>query len=370
MQTEVLSRAAEMAALGPEWRQLASVCSAAAVFQTFEWNSAWWKHFGRLPGRRLRVAAFRDPDGTLVGLAPLMTSFWYATLLRRLSFLGTGTSDYLDVLAAPGWEPEVAQSLYTYLESAGGWQIADFQQLREESLIRRYLPPAGSRLRVLDVPGEACPYLPLPPAWDALLQGLGKKTRANVGYYDRALQKLYEVKIGPVTEASALDDEMTRLFELHARRWNQRWLPGVFAGKRVQAFHRDAAARLLEQGWLRLFTLCLDGETQACLYCFRYGDRLCYYQGGFEPTLARLSLGTVLTARAMQAAIYEECQVFDFLRGDEPYKAKWTTSSAVNLRRLVTRSGTPWTLLAEQAQLAEIQVEQRGKAWMRRKKNP
>ncbi len=368
IQSGVLCRAAEMAALEPEWRQLASVCAAATVFQTFEWNAAWWKHFGRLPGRRLRLVTFRSAEGALVGLAPLMTSFWYATPLRRLSFLGTGTSDYLDVLAAPGWEREVAQSLYSYLESAGGWQIADFQQLREGSLLRQYLPPADSRLHVRDVPGEACPFLPLPPTWDALLQGLGKKTRANVGYYDRALQKVYAVEIGPVTDVGVLDEEMTRLFELHGRRWNQRWLPGVFAGKRVQAFHRDVARRLLGQGWLRLFTLHLDGETQASLYCFRYGDRLCYYQGGFEPTLARLSLGTVLTARAMQAAISEDCQVFDFLRGDEPYKAKWTGSSQVNLRRLVTRSRTPWTLVAEQAQAVETQVEQRGKAWMRRKK--
>ncbi len=368
VRTDVLRREAEMAALEPEWRRLASQCSAATVFQTWEWNAAWWRHFGRLPGRRLRVVTFRSLEGTLIGLAPLMTSFWYATPLRRLSFLGTGTSDYLDVLAAPGWEQEVTQSLYHYLESAGGWQIADFQQMREGSLLRRYLPPAGSRLHVQDVPGEACPYLPLPPTWDALLQGLGKKTRANVGYYDRALQKVYEVQIGPVTEADALNGELTRLFELHARRWNERWLPGVFAGKRVQAFHRDAARQLLERGWLRLFTLRLDGETQASLYCFRYGDRVCYYQGGFEPTLARLSLGTVLTARAMQSAILEECQIFDFLRGDEPYKAKWTGSYHLNLRRVVTRSGTPWTLLAEQAQAVETQAEQRGKAWMRRKK--
>ncbi len=368
MRAAEVRRTQELFALEAEWQHLASVCSAATVFQTCEWNTAWWKHFGSVPGRRLRVITFRDAGGTLVGLAPLMTSFWYATALRRLSFLGTGTSDYLDILAAPGWEHTVAQSLYEFLESSGGWQIADFQQIREGSLFCRFLPPAGSRLKVLDVPGEACPYLPLPSSWDALLQGLGKKTRANVGYYDRALQKVYDVEIGPVTDEAVLDAQMTRLFELHARRWNQRWLPGVFAGRRVQAFHRDIARRLLRRDWLRLFTLRLDGETQAALYCFGYGDRLCYYQGGFEPTLARLSLGTVLTARAMQAAIAEDRQVFDFLRGDEPYKAKWTRKAHCNLRRIVTRSGTPWAPLAGQAQHWETQIEQRGKAWMRRKK--
>ena len=90
----------------------------------------------------------------------------------------------------------------------------------------------------LDAPAEACPYLALPLQWDMLLQSLGKKTRTNVGYYDRALHKVYQVEIGPVTDEAALDEELTRLFELHQRRWNQRWLPGVFGGRRVQAFHR------------------------------------------------------------------------------------------------------------------------------------
>ena len=175
------------------------------------------------------------------------------------------------------------------------------------------------------------------------------------------------MEIGPVADESALDDEMTRLFELHQRRWNQRWLPGVFGGRRVQQFHRVVARALLDRDHLRLFTLKLDGETQACLYCFAFGDRLCYYQGGFEPTLAKLSLGTVLTAHALQSALGEHRAVFDFLRGDEPYKAKWTGKSQTNTRRLLTRARTPFGPLARTAQRVEHGLERRAKAWMRRK---
>lgn len=367
MKAAAVTTSAELTDLETEWRHLASVCPAATVFQTFEWNAAWWRHFGRVWGRRLRVLTFRDSDGALIGLAPLMTSFWYATPLRRLSFLGTGTSDYMDILAAPGWESAVAEGVYAFLEHTGGWQIADFQQLREGALFREHLPKGGG-LHSLDAEGEPCPYLALPPAWDMLLQSLGKKTRTNIGYYDRALQKVYAVEAAPVTNEADLDTELTHLFDLHQRRWNQRWLPGVFGGKRVQAFHRDAARRLLEQGWLRLFFLRLDGVTQASLYCFAYGDRFCYYQGGFEPTLSRLSLGTVLTARAMQTAIAENRFVFDFLRGDEPYKAKWTGAARINARRIVTRAGTPFAPLSRKAQGWEDAIERRGKAWMRRKK--
>ncbi|MBV9848648.1 MAG: GNAT family N-acetyltransferase, partial [Armatimonadetes bacterium] len=303
------------------------------------------------------------------GLAPLMTGWWYATPLRRLTFLGVGASDYHDLLARPGREDAVASAFHDWLRRHGGWQIADLPQLREMGLLRPRPPRPELGLTWRDAPQEACPFLPLPDTWDALLQTFGKKTRSNLGYYDRALRKVFAVEVGPVTDAGALDDEMTRLFELHQRRWNQRWLPGVFGGRRVQRFHREAARALLERGNLRLFTLKLDGETQAALYCFAFGDRLCYYQGGFEPTLAKWSLGTVLTAHAMQSAIAEHRAVFDFLRGDEPYKAKWTAQAQVNARRLLTRPRTPFGPLARAAQRAEYAVERRVKAWMRRQKN-
>ncbi len=352
-----------------EWRRLAALCPLATVFQTWEWNTVWWRHHGGRLRRRLRIVCFRSAqDGRLVGLAPLCVSSWYGSPLRRLSFLGTGTSDYLDVLAAPGWEDTVAQGLYAHLGARRGWDVADFQQLREGGVLGSRPPNPDTKLAWHDAPGEACPYLKLLPDWEAQRQQFGKKTRNNIGYYDRALQKVYQVEVGVVSREAELDDEMTRLFDLHQRRWNQRWLPGVFGGRRVRRFHRDAARALLEQNALRLYSLKLDGETRASLYCFAFGDRTCYYQGGFEPTLAKWSLGTVLTARVLQDAIAEGRTTFDFLRGDEPYKAKWTQTVCVNRRRLlVKQGGLPLSPLARRVQAWEWAAEVGAKRWMRKR---
>jgi CelD/BcsL family acetyltransferase involved in cellulose biosynthesis len=359
-----------LARLGDEWRQLAQQSATATVFQTFEWNTVWWRRRGRGFGRRLCVLTFREGvGGRLVGLAPMMTSFWYATPLRRLSFLGTGDSDYLDLLTAPGFEDAVTAGFHAELTRRGGWQIADLHHLREGGLLRSRLPGPESGLDCHEAAGEPCPYLALPGDWDTLSRQLGKKTRSNISYYDRGLHKVYAVEASYVTEAAILNDEMTRLFDLHQRRWNQRWLPGVFGSRPVQRFHRDVAHALLERGWLRLFTLRLDGQTQASLYCFAFGDRLCYYQGGFEPTLAKWSLGTVLTAYALRTSMEEGRAVFDFLRGDEPYKAKWTGTSVVNRRRLLTRSRTPrMGRMIRRVQSWEETIERRAKDWMRKRR--
>lgn len=368
--TAVISDGEEMERLAPEWQSLADRCAYATVFQTYEWNAIWWRHYGRGFGRRLYLLTVREGvEGRLVGLAPLMASFWYGTPLRRLSFVGTGASDYLDLLALPGYEQGVVDAFHEHLRHVGGWQVADLQQMRDGGLLRHYPPSSDSGLICRDVDGEPCPYLVLPADWETLARQLGKKTRANINYYERALRKVHDVEFSVVSRPEALDGELARLFELHQRRWNKRWLPGVFGNGRVQKFHHDIAQALLERGWLRLFVLRLDGRTEASLYCFAFGDRLCYYQGGFEPDLAKWSLGTVLTAHAIQSAIRGGRAVFDFLRGDEPYKAKWTQTTRLNRRRLLTRRGRlNWGTLAGRIVDCETRVERRAKAWARSRK--
>ena len=43
LQTADVRSAAGLAALQTEWQTLAAASAAATVFQTWEWNAAWWK---------------------------------------------------------------------------------------------------------------------------------------------------------------------------------------------------------------------------------------------------------------------------------------------------------------------------------------
>lgn len=368
---EVVTEAKGLEDLRDEWRNLLAGCPTATPFQSHEWLATWWQLFGRgRLGRRLFVITVRDLSRTLVGLAPMMFSPWYGLPLRRLSFLGEGASDYHDFLAREGREEEVCEAVYGFLALDRRWQVGDLNQLREGGLLTRYPPAGASRLRSLDRPQEVCPYVTYPAApdsadrWTALLCSLGKKMRYNIGYYERALRKTHEVQIGAAGDGAEVDRALTALFELHQRRWNQRWMPGVFGSRRVQEFHRAVAPKMLEQGMLRLHTLTLDGEIEAVLYCMALGDRTCYYQAGFEPSLARLSLGTILTAHAIRMSIEEGRDEFDFLRGDEPYKERWTAgASRMNTRRLIAKSGAAMGLAARIA-ATEHAVETRAKHWM------
>ena len=258
----------------------------------------------------------------LVGLAPFYTSFHLGTPLRRLAWIGTGHSDYLGPLACADHQDAVACALRDHLATRlRGWDIADLQQMRPDApLIRQAAmqevdsdAPASKEAKVTPrraqtggrarhatptqtvLPIEPCPYVTLPPTWDAFTARLGKKMRSNLGYYDRLLQKTFESVGFDTAQAKTLDAGMTALFDLHQKRWNARWLPGVLGGARVQAFHRDVARQFLERDWLRLHLLTIDGTIRAVLYCFAYSGRTFYYLGGFAPDMGKYSLGTLLT---------------------------------------------------------------------------
>jgi len=323
-----------------DWQRLVAASTAATLFQTWEWSAAWWKHQGR--GKRLFALVVSDND-TVVGIAPFFT---LPGPLRTLQLVGTGGSDYLDLLAAPGQEAAVAAAVAQWLrENRSAWDWADLQQIKPGAVAEQ-LPGADLW------EGETCPYLPLPETYDAFLKTLGKKHRQNIGYYERAMGKLHTLELRVTTEAT-FDFDLDAFFRLHQLRWRSRWMPGAFAAASARAFHRDAAYALLQSGNLRLHTLLLDGEAVASIYCFHKSRTTYYYLGGFEPALAKLSLGTVLTARAIRHAIEADgATEFDFLRGNEGYKYRWGAQDRYNRRVSLTRRGLRSPLLATVGKLA------------------
>ena len=59
MQVSTVTDRAGLEALADEWRDLAESCVTSTVFQTYEWNAAWWRHFGggkRLPANARQAA--------------------------------------------------------------------------------------------------------------------------------------------------------------------------------------------------------------------------------------------------------------------------------------------------------------------------
>lgn len=359
----------DLSGLENTWRRLLADDPAATVFQSWEWNSAWWRHFGA--GRTPLVMVAHGPEGPLA-LAPLAARRGAGGLFRRVEFFGTGVSDYLAFIGSDQGVARCAGLFLSRLAQQPRWDVVDLQQINPGQAARAGLAGGGGPER-LHWQGcavrwgaqEVCPVAALPATWEELLRGLGKKTRFNIGYYERLLRRDYEVstETAGAAEAPAAVEEF---FRLHAERWRQRWQPGALYARRLLDFHRDVAQGLAAAGFLALHRLKADGQTIAALYCFHYGGRAFYYLGGFSPAFARYSPGTVLTAYAMRCAIAAGCREFDFLRGPEPYKYRWPVQERENFRLEIGRRDSSRSIAAMQWNALLQAAEERGKALLRK----
>jgi len=117
---------------------------------------------------------------------------------------------------------------------------------------------------------------------------------------------------------------MDTLFDLHDRRWNTRGdssLTSVVA----RTFLKDFATRALENEWLRLGFLEIDGVPVAAEFAWHLGPRFSCYQAGFDPTWSSRSVGYLLRMHSLEDAIDEGADDFDLLLGEEEHKARLTT---------------------------------------------
>jgi CelD/BcsL family acetyltransferase involved in cellulose biosynthesis len=326
-------------------------CLAADVpFQSWDWLEAWWRVYGESNDRNdgaaeLAIVAVRDDAGQLVGLAPwyFESSAWHGRVLR---FLGTNgvCSDYLGVLSAPGCEAEVADALAVWLteHARGEWDLIELDSVDPENQpVCHLAAQMKSRGHMINLrPGPNCWQVPLPADWETYLAGLSPSHRKQVR---RRQRRMFETGHAKLVTAKTESDRlagMERLIELHQSRQVGLGHPGSFACDRFRTFHEDVTRRFLQRGRLRLQWLELNGRPVAAEYGLAGAKVVFSYQGGFDPAASDESPGHLITQGAIKLAIEQGFSGFDFLRGDEPYKAHWRAIARPSVRLRIVAAHT------------------------------
>jgi CelD/BcsL family acetyltransferase involved in cellulose biosynthesis len=310
------------------WNGLLDRSASPSAFLTWQWQTQWARAFAA--GRPLQLLAVSEADGALAGLLPL-----YEETPGRLRILGgVDVSDYLDVIAAAGREEEVWLALLQHRAAQPvEW---DLHAIRAASptvaLLPKLAPSFG--LRALTLVEERCPVLPLPATWEAYLARLSGKDRHELKRKMKKLEReLPGASVRSHAGAAGWDEALGRFLALHRR---SKVGKARFMDERMERFFRDATLALAEAGWARLWFLDWDGAAIASFLCVEYAGSVGLYNSGFEPAHARLAPGIVLLAHVIMDAIGRGIPVFDFLRGEEPYKQDFgpTPEDLVEIRIL------------------------------------
>ena len=344
LSTAVINDPLALARLRDDWHALNQTARAGCLFLSYEWLEPWWLYFGMNDARReLRVITVSD-GGQLVGLWPLFVEKVRVggVPVQRLAFLGDGATgcDYLDVLAAPGREQEVLDACLRQVGELE-WDLLDLDGMWRESptalqLAQRFpseKPIAGGGAGLGGPAAQVvrdgrvryvCPNFALTGTYDQYLQGLGRRENLKRREKWLARQPGTSIECARTPDDAPLATE--RFFELHDARWEGDGGSDGLADERFHSFHRAATRHLAERGWLRMYTLFAARRPVASVYGVVHRGKFLYYQSGYDPAWGGKSVGLVLLARTVSDAYAEGLGEFDFLRGNEGYKAQWARS--------------------------------------------
>lgn len=362
MHVRRIASAAEFASLGPAWNALAR----DIPFRGWEWLHAWWRHYGA--GRELFLLGVEE-GGRLAGIAP-----WYLEQSpargRVLRMLGSGDvcSDYLSVLTTPPYEEAVTAAVAQWLtvaddpRSDGGnaWDLLELSGVEStDSVVAQLVAHLSEEGCVVHRrPGPNCWRIELPATWDKYVAGLSRSHRRQVRRSERTLAAPGHAVLSTSDDEALLRRGFEILVDLHQRRRQSLGEPGCFACPRFAGFLREMSESLIgcdyrahdadpacgagfdpersaEPGGARpaqrslvrprveIHWLEIDGRPAAAELQLVAGGIAFAYQAGIEPDLLDKEPGRLMNVALLKRSIEQGLTGFDFLRGDEPYKAHW-----------------------------------------------
>jgi CelD/BcsL family acetyltransferase involved in cellulose biosynthesis len=151
-------------------------------------------------------------------------------------------------------------------------------------------------------------------------------------------------KIGPGKEyqecvaktESDVDEYLGALIEMHQCRWESVGESGSCANPRVRDFIFETAKAFLNQGRLRLNLMLHEGRSLAAELCLVGENRVMYCcSAGYGIEAADLQPGRLANVATLQELYRSDLAGIDFMRGDETYKSRLSTTS----RRVTADAG-------------------------------
>jgi len=333
-----------VAALRDDWDFLAQHDLRDGFFRTATWYLAWRRHIR--PDATPFVISVRSHDGRLLGLAPLCR-VKHRDLGFRLDAIGFGgrevvSGDYLDILAAEA-RPAVVEAVLDQLwHVRSRWGLLVFGETIDGGDFQRTVESwaAQRRLAIRRQEERTCPYIELPRRFDEYLRSVGDSMRYQIRRRTRDVLEKNGARVDVCTRPDEIADGVATLVRLHLARWRSADNAGTLGQQGFAEFLRDVCLSPPAGARPRLYLLNHDGRPAAALLAFHFGETALYYQAGWDPDspLSRLSPGVVLMGRSIEDAILSGLRYYDFLRGDEAYKSRWTKTARTTTTLLVART--------------------------------
>ena len=351
MRIDVITKYEDFLALKETWNSLYEKDPDAQFFLSWTFLSTYIR---RYEGGWFILAASLGPEGSpYVALLPLRIrtrmSKKTGQFHNEINMAGNYAADYTGIICAPEFDDRAIPALAKHLRKMH-WAKLHLENLRmSERRLRFFLKNlADERLdirkmtrvnKVDNVDNCKCPSLHLPGSWDAYLeQQLGSNTRQKFRRFLRKVESSDEFRITHA-DASTIDRDVGILLDFWRVKWTPRkgnLVPGLLKSNRL--LFKNAFGN----GTLFLPIL-WHGEKPLCAMAFFVDPAkraMLFHMTGRDETADVIPSGMVLHAYCIRRAIEQGFRIYDFLRGDEPYKYTFgAKDTVINCVLVQTKTG-------------------------------
>jgi CelD/BcsL family acetyltransferase involved in cellulose biosynthesis len=315
---ELVTEFQRLEELAPEWKRLWESDPRAEIFQTLEWARAWWQSYGKQVRLCTPVVFAGDQ---VVGILPLVEQD------RVIRLLGTPEADYADIICDEQRSAEVmALALKALLEAVPGWNECAFHHLSKHSRLVRHYPelPREIRSRVHCLPAGPLQTIILRNQREEILKALlGKQHTRRL---QNKLRKAGELRFRHLDAAEA-EAYLPGFFRHHVRRHAAIGRQSSFASADFCRFIGNIIQELAPSQRVRFGVLELNRQPLAWALGFEVNGKFLLYQHTFDLDVAHYTPGEVLLWNVLDYAREHISREFDFGRGDESYKDRFTNYS-------------------------------------------
>jgi len=318
----------KLAPYADRWNELVQLSPGNTIFLTWEWLTAWNTLIAHnLP---LFIIVVFDEEERPQAFLPLYQSnlqlFKYISYrcLRPMGDCHCG-AEYPDIIGTPSNMAGAVSCIQNCLEEQrGNWDCLYFRYISGQT-------GAASRLASFTAGNRAFSRLretvfssiSLPKSIEEYNQNMIVALYPLIRRQKKKLEQQGRLSISLCQEEQEIPLYLDSLFHLHKKRWESIGQRGSFDRRPLMRdFYTGFAFTAFQRGWLKIFSLQIDGVTRAVQIGYLYQERFYQMQEGFDPDGSG-GLGNVLRHAVINWCIINKVKEYDYLSGDEEHKLKW-----------------------------------------------
>lgn len=326
-------------ALREPWNELVENGASREIFARHEWFDAWIRAYET--DDRLDIETIWR-DGLLVAIAPMqrVREHFRGIDARALHLLWSGVAPRGGVLVR---EAEDVEPLLESLTARRDWDVLVAPNLPDDAAAtpRMLAWLKAHRIPHQAAPGFASPYLAIEGSWDAHWSGLPRERRR---YFTKKCVNRLEREGGHqfarVETRPDLEAFLPEMYALSQKSWKAGISSELHPKAPVARLLVDFAREGLEQGWVRIDTLRVDGRLIAFEYMLVGPDRHSVVRSDYDLDYKYYTPGNSLRLRVVRDLFESGVAEYDLGGDPHPYKLDWC--DRVRHHRTVTVANRTW----------------------------